>query len=493
MVGQRCFFELKAMLCDTANQATHAKIRPHVLTDLRVKETARVYSKWKEAYGWRSASTWDRWSTVLQGPYLRQHPPRPNHFPHHHNPTPEWRHSMDLEGPAAAAAAAAGVAEDVLVPSPDGGEVAGFPPPILQQPDGDIDDDVPLAARRKRRHREPAATIDGDRQDGRPSPPKMVHYDTYVKADGDATGAAPSSAPPRPNASRFPHHHNPAQGHPFHSTNRTQDDRTVPRATVHERTYLGEVKGRFLTPTLTHYDEYTTSNHDVFDKVVLESRWRLGCVKVRWWYLHPPPRPLQDTEGQVSDDKLVKKALVTTRTYLGDVKVRVLSPRLVQYDTYTTADHDELEDVLVYESYRLGCVKVRSWYSGRTFTALKPPPTIIEAVKLGTKEATAAPLAAGASASTLFESGQTHAPDSPASGSRRGSVSPDHGAASPRRGSQPQLPPVQEQPEGEGTTEGAAEGTEGQQGEGEGEVEGNWLKVWAEVVCVGQGGEGEAT
>ncbi|CEM29055.1 unnamed protein product [Vitrella brassicaformis CCMP3155] len=95
---------------------------------------------------------------------------------------------IDLEGPAAAAAAAAGVAEDVLVPSPDGGEVAGFPPPILQQPDGDIDDDVPLAARRKRRHREPAATIDGDRQDGRPSPPKRARREAARGAGASAAG-----------------------------------------------------------------------------------------------------------------------------------------------------------------------------------------------------------------------------------------------------------------------------------------------------------------
>ncbi|CEM33495.1 unnamed protein product [Vitrella brassicaformis CCMP3155] len=100
---------------------------------------------------------------------------------------------IDLEGPAAAAAAAAaaaGGADDVLVPSPDGGEFAGVPPSILQQPDGDLDDDVPLAARRKRRHREPADTIDGDRQDGRPSPPKRARREAARGAGARAAAAA---------------------------------------------------------------------------------------------------------------------------------------------------------------------------------------------------------------------------------------------------------------------------------------------------------------
>ncbi|CEM19238.1 unnamed protein product [Vitrella brassicaformis CCMP3155] len=97
---------------------------------------------------------------------------------------------VDSEGPAAAAAAAAAAAEganDVLVPSPDGDELAGFPPGT-QQPDGDLDDDVPLAARRKRRYRDPADTTD-DHQDDRPSPPKRVRREAARGAGARAGGA----------------------------------------------------------------------------------------------------------------------------------------------------------------------------------------------------------------------------------------------------------------------------------------------------------------
>ncbi|CEM29030.1 unnamed protein product [Vitrella brassicaformis CCMP3155] len=257
------------------------------------------------------------------------------------------------------------------------------------------------------------------------------------------------------------------------------------RARREARTYLGEVKVGVLSPRMAQYGKYTTANHESVQKKLTRERTYLGKLKGR--LPPPPPRPTPHTRQ--TGRNTVPKATVHERTYLGDVKGRFLTPTFTHYGEYTTSNHDRAR-VPVPTRLQDGALLVqrphldlhRPQATHHRHPTITPyfaiPAPFIEALKLrvDAKEAKPGPPAVRPSASTLFESGQTDMPESPASGSRRPSVTNGTGVASPvapRRASQPQLPPVreQQQQEEEGQGGGEAEGAKAGASDGEGEAE----------------------